>query len=114
MNHNPQKYFYCYHKAKVIELSCPDGKVYHKNTKSCLLKTTAAEFSDNLANNENEVNCINKANGFYIILSSNCKKYFYCIKGEKTVLECNTDYVFNGSLCVLRSRFNCPSSINNS
>jgi len=52
--------------------------------------------------------CSDLGNGFFPLEKSACKKYFYCINGEKTELNCQSDFLFNGDICVHNSRYTCP------
>jgi len=101
---DPSKYFYCYHKSKVIELRCSGGKIYDDTQKKCLLKSEGGTTGSN----EEGSGCDGKGNGFYPDLGSGCAKYYYCIDGLKTELECQGGLVFNGDLCVQEGSFKCP------
>jgi hypothetical protein len=103
---NSQKYYYCYHKAKVIELSCEEGKVYDGNQKKCLRREEVEEQRELWQGSS----CSGGKKGFYPDLASACTKYYYCIGEEKTELECQFGFLFNGDICVQASvsTFRCP------
>ncbi|CAL8118847.1 unnamed protein product [Orchesella dallaii] len=100
---NPGKYFYCFQQAKVIELQCETGKTFVLDKCSY-----SAELIIGTGNEERTRTCTSKSNGFYQDLSSNCEKYYYCIGGEKRELTCQSEYIFNGDICVHSSRYQCP------
>lgn len=132
---HPGKYFYCFQKAKVIELQCETGKVF-VNGKCCsqhfpqvasgdqvaivpLDGVTKVEKSppykhlpDNVTSDKpsdkEEETCLEKSNGFYTERRSSCTKYYFCINNEKTGLNCQVGHLFNGDLCVHSSRYECP------
>lgn len=134
---NGGKYFYCFGKAKVIELQCDSGKIFVKDkcvlaqasgptsvtnnkrvsqgespSSTTLVKETSREGSSagtTLADASTST-CFRKSNGFYKDLESHCQKYYYCIGEEKTELSCQNGFVFNGDICVHQSRYECPSA----
>lgn len=126
---NVGKYFYCFQKAKVIELQCDSGKIFVKdkcihasstNTASLdqgmdrgVAEISAVREMNEQANSREataaaDTTCSVKSNGFYQDLESHCEKYYYCIGGDKTELRCQDEYVFNGDICVHHSRYECP------
>lgn len=137
---NGGKYFYCFGKAKVIELQCDSGKIFVKDkcvlatssptsvtnkrvsqgetqvtpssTTAALVKETSREGSSagTALADASTSTCFRKSNGFYKDLESHCQKYYYCIGEEKTELRCQDGFVFNGDICVHQSRYECPSA----
>lgn len=104
---NSHQYYYCYQRAKVIELTCSDNKIYDSTLKKCLNSNEVADVAT-MKESWEASTCIGKGNGFYPDLESGCSKYYYCIRQVKTDLECPQAQVFNGDICVKESRFKCP------
>ncbi|CAG7784746.1 unnamed protein product [Allacma fusca] len=99
---NNRKYFYCYNNAKVIDLMCDEGKIFDGN------KCTFYQEVSPPVKGSTEVSCSGKPNGFYLILNTECTKYYFCIGGSKTELKCENGLVFNGDICVRPNRYKCP------
>lgn len=49
-----------------------------------------------------------ESNGFFPVKGSNCRRYYFCVGGTRTDLNCSADTVFNGELCVSPDHYTCP------
>ncbi|XP_073987696.1 zonadhesin-like isoform X2 [Rhodnius prolixus] len=95
-----KKYFLCKEHAILETNICADKYIF--NGKECV---PAGQYK--CPNNE----CTNLADGFYQDLKSNCRKYFYCINGYKTILTCPAGKVHNGNLCVPEEIYTCKTKL---
>ena len=62
---------------------------------------------------ELDMDCHNKPDGYYQDISSNCRNYFFCLRGEKAqTLTCRASRVFDGTGCVSPEIYRCPKDVN--
>jgi len=110
-NKSSQKYFYCFHQVKVMDLSCDTGKIFVNKKCQVDPKLRVDGVNSSISSNtrRTDSSCEGRNNGFYQDIVSHCKKYFYCIDSVKTSLQCDPQYVFNGDICVHLSEYECPS-----
>lgn len=48
--------------------------------------------------------------GFFVIHGTGCRQYYVCIGGSRSDLQCSSDTIFNGQICVDPDQFTCPES----
>lgn len=97
-----RSYYYCANGKKFTYL-CAENQVFDGD--KCVLKDTK---DVGLSCGRSE--CTNRPDGYYQNFASGCRKYHYCLRGEKaTVLTCRDMKVFNGLSCVSPSAYNCAS-----
>lgn len=102
-----RKYHYCLRGEKVTMLTCRDNKVF--NGLSCV-----SPSAYNCASDTQE--CVRRScprkecdtDGFFADYEAGCRVYYFCIAGNKTVLNCSDGYVFNGESCVSELQYKCP------
>mgnify|MGYP002716442223 CR=1 FL=1 len=95
-----RSYYFCSNGNKITYV-CPDGFIFNGNY--CVSQDTyECPFSPSK-------DCVGKADGYHPDRLSNCKKYHYCLKGEKlNTLTCGGKKIFNGRGCVLEEN---PESV---
>lgn len=97
-----RSYFYCANGKKLTYL-CAENQVF--DGEKCVLKSLS---NAQLSCGKSE--CANRPDGYYQNFASGCRKYHYCLRGEKvTVLTCRDKRLFNGVSCVAPSAYNCAS-----
>lgn len=97
-------YFKCVDKKRTKTFTCREGKLF--NGLKCV-KYICPVKSEQVQRKEQ--NCVGKL-GFFQDYKSNCNRYFFCINGVKTALNCSGDQVFNGELCTSKHNYTCPVS----
>ena len=92
-------YFYCAQGRKYRYL-CAENEVF--NGTACMQRETGQVCQDMNV-------CVDKSDGYYFDIQSNCRKYFYCLNHEiVTTLSCRGSKIFNGQKCVPADMFKCP------
>ncbi|XP_071454163.1 cell death abnormality protein 1-like [Hetaerina americana] len=101
-------YFRCAGGFRIEDLVCPDGRgfdgracVDHKAMNCSRHKVLAASSST-------VQSPCQAGNGFFQDFESGCRRYYFCIDGERTWLSCQGDDVFDGQLCVPAGTYSCP------
>lgn len=95
---NCRKYFYCENEMMKEEYTCPVG-----------MKFNGTECDENFSCGGDGV-CGDGKVGFFPDLSSDCKKYYFCVGKIRTMLSCQEGKVFNGQICVNENSYKCPHS----
>lgn len=112
---NCRKYFFCLNQEVVTTLTCRGSKVFNGHKCVSANEFTCPQFGDeDLQNCVPRVMChkVCKINGFYTDLDSGCRKYYFCIGKEKSVLTCEEGQIFNGQICVPEQQYTCPKYCN--
>lgn len=88
-----RSYYFCSNGNKITYV-CRDGLLF--NGTNCVSQDNyECPFTPSK-------DCVGKPDGYHPEKVSDCKKYFYCFKGEKlNTLECGGKKIFNGQGCVL-------------
>lgn len=90
-------YYYCAAGKKFTYL-CAEGQIFD-GTK-CAEKKSGQQCGKD---------CVGKPDGYYHDITSGCRNYFYCLRGEKaTSLTCRGSKLFNGDSCVNSDDYVCP------
>lgn len=102
-----RSYYYCSNGNKITYV-CPGELIF--NGSHCVSpESYECPFIPS-------ADCIEKQDGYHPDRSSNCKDYYYCLKGEKlNTLTCGGKKIFNGRGCVLTEdpRSACLSFLSN-
>lgn len=62
------------------------------------------------SHHETNTKLCQETNGFFVIPGTGCRRYYFCIGGSRTDLNCSGNFLFNGELCVDPTQFNCQES----
>lgn len=109
-------YYFCTSGAKVQLLTCRGSKIFNGNScvpqsmYSCPNTKSIGKYSNCLQTSKCFKEC--KKDGFYLNIESQCKSYYFCIGGVKSILTCSSNFVFNGEICVPSHTFQCPTQCN--
>ncbi|XP_063228042.1 uncharacterized protein LOC134534022 [Bacillus rossius redtenbacheri] len=93
-----RSYFFCSNGHKITYLCA--GSYVFDGTECVAPDAYECPFSSE--------DCVGRANGYHAAAESDCRKYYYCLDGDKiTTLMCDDDKVFDGRRCVDPSVFQC-------
>ena len=120
-----RRYFFCQNGHKLITLTCSDERVYngHRCVEPYLhacqstppppppVNVIASDARTNAAPSSSSPAQCPQRNGFFAVAGSQCQRYYFCIGNVRSDLKCADQRVFNGELCVDRSRYDCPESL---
>lgn len=102
-------YVKCTNGKTIAQFECHPNHFFDIRNKSCTSEHNR-QFNDRpyCVNPIPSKDCDRKDNGFYTMPRTDCKMYFYCHNGKKTILRCQEGQVFDGRDCVTQSTYECP------
>ncbi|PSN39541.1 hypothetical protein C0J52_17522 [Blattella germanica] len=95
-------YYFCSEGKMLLQGACSEGQIW--NGKTCVEQSTFICKSP-----EPWPGCIDMAEGLYQDYSSYCHYYYYCENGNRTLLSCPKDEIFDGKTCIPASSYKCPT-----
>lgn len=76
-----------------VAVKCDRGQYFNSNSQACesIFRMTSRQ-------NNQSMECGDKANGTLLPFSEDCKKYFFCINGEEVLLPCTIGSIFDATV----------------
>ncbi|XP_028034148.1 multiple epidermal growth factor-like domains protein 6 [Bombyx mandarina] len=99
------RYFYCEGGDRLATLSCLGGKIFDGH--ACV-ETPHHECGALPSNSIERGGPECERDGFFVQEGTGCKRYYFCVSGNRTYLTCPEHKVFNGQVCVPSSQYSCP------
>ncbi|CAH2104281.1 unnamed protein product [Euphydryas editha] len=105
LDSNCHRYFYCEGGDRLATLSCLGGKIFDGQT--CVESTNHICGAPRKSIIENGGQYCER-DGFFVQQGTECRKYYFCVSGVRTYLNCPMGQIFNGQVCVLKEQYTCP------